>query len=152
MYEVVFEYTIAWWPLAVLAAGLLVAFLVGVAARKPWARSSAWVIGILLSMLIFRQVLSDWNEYSLVEHGFADGRIHVVEGVVDQFVPEPFEGHRDESFVVDTVRFTYSQYVDRGGFHNSSSHGGPIQEDLPVRIHYIPSTPYPRILKVEVKR
>jgi len=63
----------------------------------------------------------------------------LVEGVVEDFHPAPYEGHQDESFSVGGVRFAYSDYVITGGFRQSSSHGGPIHQGLVVRIRYIPS-------------
>jgi hypothetical protein len=38
---------------------------------------------------------------------------------------------------VHGVRFQYSDYVITAGFNNTSSHGGPIREGLPVRIWYL---------------
>jgi len=60
----------------------------------------------------------------------------LVEGVVTDFHPMPYEGHQDECFSVKEKRFCYSDYLITGGFHNSASHGGPIREGLPVRIAY----------------
>jgi hypothetical protein len=62
----------------------------------------------------------------------------LVEGVVEDFHPAPYEGHQDESFSVGGVRFAYSDYAITGGFRQSSSHGGPIRQGLVVRIRYIP--------------
>ena len=61
---------------------------------------------------------------------------HFIEGTVSQFIPMPYTGHAMESFVVHGVRFAYSDYVITAGFNNTSSHGGPIREGLPVRIWY----------------
>jgi hypothetical protein len=63
----------------------------------------------------------------------------VVQGVVEDFRPAPYEGHQDESFAVSGVRFAYSDFVITGGFRQSSSHGGPIRQGLLVRIRYLPS-------------
>ena len=63
----------------------------------------------------------------------------LVEGVVEDFHPAPYEGHEDESFAVNGVRFAYSDYVITGGFRQSSSHGGPIRQGLRVRIRYLPA-------------
>jgi hypothetical protein len=76
------------------------------------------------------------------------GDYQTVEGKVSNFMPAPFEGHRDESFEVDGVRFAYSDYVIISGFHQTASHGGPIREGLPVRIAYRDG----EIIKLEVGR
>jgi len=60
-----------------------------------------------------------------------------VEGRVHDFVPMPFGGHANEHFCVETTCFHYSDYLHMGGFNNTSSHGGPIREGLPVRITYV---------------
>jgi hypothetical protein len=76
------------------------------------------------------------------------GDYQTVEGKVSNFMPAPFEGHRDESFDVNGVRFAYSDYVITSGFHQTASHGGPIREGLPVRIAYRDG----EIIKLEVGR
>jgi hypothetical protein len=48
----------------------------------------------------------------------------------------PITGHSMESFVVRGVRFEYSDNVSTAGFNNTTSHGGPIREGLPVRVWY----------------
>lgn len=67
---------------------------------------------------------------------FTDCPRSTVEGVVTDFQPMPYEGHRDECFSVQEQRFCYSDYELTPGFHRSASHGGPIHEGLPVRITY----------------
>jgi hypothetical protein len=51
-----------------------------------------------------------------------------------------------ESFCVSGVCFRYSDYVVTAGFNQTSSHGGPIRDGLPVRVTYIGNT----IVKLEV--
>jgi hypothetical protein len=65
------------------------------------------------------------------------GRCNVVEGLVTQFDPMPYQGHKLESFVVAGQRFEYSDYVLSSGFHQTASHGGPIRSGLRVRIHHV---------------
>jgi hypothetical protein len=65
------------------------------------------------------------------------GRCEVIEGVVTDFRPAPYDGHRDESFVVGNVRFAYSDYDAGPGFHRTRSHGGPINEGSHVRIYHV---------------
>lgn len=70
----------------------------------------------------------------------------VVEGVVEKFVPMPHAGRSHESFWVNGVRFSYSDYEITPAFNNTASHGGPIYEGLPIRISYVGN----KILKLEV--
>ena len=60
----------------------------------------------------------------------------------------PYEGHQDECFSVADQRFCYSDYEIAPGYHNATSHGGPIRAGLPVRISYRDG----RILKLEVPK
>ena len=79
---------------------------------------------------------------------FQTGNFQVVEGVVTDFHPMPYEGHQDECFSVQDQRFCYSDYGVTSGFHNATSHGGPIQAGLPVRIAYVGNN----ILRLEIPR
>jgi hypothetical protein len=67
---------------------------------------------------------------------YQKGDYQIVEGVVTDFQPMPYEGHQNECFSVQEQRFCYSDYEITPGFHNAVSHGGPIRAGLPVRIAY----------------
>lgn len=67
---------------------------------------------------------------------FQKGDYQLVEGVVSNFHPMPYEGHQDECFSVQEERFCYSDFAIAPGFRNTASHGGPIRSGLPVRIAY----------------
>ncbi|MBD1575662.1 hypothetical protein HC723_04240 [Vibrio sp. S11_S32] len=77
---------------------------------------------------------------------YAEGNYEIVEGIVENFEPMPYEGHQSESFTVNGIKFKYSDFRVTSGFNNTKSHGGPIRENLPVRISYIGNT----IIKLEV--
>ncbi len=70
-----------------------------------------------------------------------------VSGVVENFDPMPYEGHKNESFSVKGIRFEYSDFEIGFGFNQSKSHGGPIDEGKYVRIQYYKG----RILRLWVK-
>lgn len=106
-----------------------------------------WIIGWLgFGGIGFGNVLSQY--YKCV--GWAkSGNYSVVVGNVSDFKPMPYAGHEDESFSVNGVHFEYSDYdLSKCGFNNSTSHGGPISEGLPVRISYKDG----RILILEIKK
>ena len=71
-----------------------------------------------------------------------------VEGVVEDFVPQPHSGHAMESFKVAGISFRYSDYHVSTGYHQSRSHGGVIAPGLHVRIGYLNG----EILTLEVCR
>ena len=70
------------------------------------------------------------------------------EGTVSDFHPMPYSGHSYETFAVNGVRFSYSDYVLIPCFNNTASHGGPIREGQQVRIAYSGKC----ILKLEIAR
>jgi hypothetical protein len=80
------------------------------------------------------------------EGELCDPKLQIVEGSVENFVPMPYGGHAYESFDVSGHHFSYSDYVLSAGFHNASSHGGPIKAGLRVRLSYLGND----ILRVEV--
>jgi hypothetical protein len=81
-------------------------------------------MAFLVSFVDYRTAVSALKEYSA----------EVIEGRVTDFHPMPYTGHGDESFVLNGVKFEYSDYVVTAGFNNTASHGGPIHEGLAVRI------------------
>lgn len=152
MYDIVYEYSPTWWPGALVASGAILG--VAIATRVPpgWFRWLAWswtVFFLFLTATLLSMYLRDAR---VVKAAIANGSVIEVEGRVSGFVPAPYEGHRDESFVVNGIPFSYSEYVNRGGFHRTAARGGPIRDGLEVRIHYFPEYAYNRILRLEVKR
>ena len=74
------------------------------------------------------------SEYMRHRQALESGDFVVVEGVVEHFVPAPPEGHKNEEFDVGGRHYSYSDYVVVPAFHQTRSHGGPINEGLQVRI------------------
>lgn len=87
------------------------------------------------------------NQYEL-----RAGEARVVEGTVEDFHPMPYGGHDTERFRVGAVHFAYSDFEVISGFHQTSSHGGPIREGLAVRIHYRGPDDRATILKLEAQQ
>jgi hypothetical protein len=103
----------------------------------PWMEK--WFPKVFLGFAIFWTVTSfiaTYGDYRAATHAMHTNQAKIVEGVVTQFIPMPYTGHAMESLVVQGVRFEYSDYVITAGFNNTTSHGGPIREGLPVRIWY----------------
>lgn len=80
-----------------------------------------------------------------------NGEASVVEGPVRNFHPMPAGGHDTERFTVGAVHFAYSEYLIAPGFRQTSAHGGPVREGLPVRIHYSGAPERASILKLEIE-
>ena len=84
---------------------------------------------------------------SSCRHLLHTGRVKVVEGTVQDFVPMRYLSNGLESFAVSNVRFSYSDFdLSQCGFRNTASHGGPITPGLQVRITYSDNS----ILRLEV--
>ncbi|MCP4551118.1 MAG: hypothetical protein GY834_03530 [Bacteroidetes bacterium] len=90
--------------------------------------------------------LSIGFDQSSIQNDYEEEKYSIIEGVVENFDPMPSSGHKMESFTVKGIKFEYSDFIVRPGFRNTTSHGGPIQEGLPVRISYIGNI----IVKLEV--
>lgn len=92
-----------------------------------------------------------YYSYRKLVQAYRTGRYSVVEGIVEDFHPMPYEGHQDECFRVEKERFCYSDYELSAAFNQSASHGGPIRGGLPVRIAYYEDGNYQgRILRLEI--
>jgi hypothetical protein len=86
--------------------------------------------------------------YVRAREAYVQGQYSTVEGTVTNFHPMPYSGHQNETFSVNGMQFSYSDYVLVPCFNNTSSHGGPIHEGLRVRIAYSGNC----ILKLEVSQ
>jgi hypothetical protein len=89
-----------------------------------------------------------YRDYHAIRKTLDRNQVNIVEGKVTNFRPMPHSGHAMESFCVEGTCFEYSDYVVTSGFNNTASHGGPIREDLQVRISYIGNT----IVRLEVQK
>lgn len=85
-------------------------------------------------------------EYRRLIEARLSGNYQVVEGIISDFVPMPYEGHKSESFTVNGRRFEYSDFHITAGFNQSASHGGPIRAGQKVRIAYVGNA----IIKLEI--
>jgi hypothetical protein len=120
---------------------------------QPWLRTTPrfnrWFAYVFLGFSLIWTITityATYSQYSNVQAALKSGHFHVIAGTVTNFKPMPYTGHAMEHFCVERVCFEYSDYVETPGFHNTSSHGGPIQAGLPVRVSYIGNT----ILRLEV--
>ncbi len=75
------------------------------------------------------------------------GRFSVVEGCVERFHPMPASGHDTERMQVGGHAFEYSDDIVTPGFHNSASHGGPLDDASKVRVRFVGD----QIVRLEVQ-
>jgi hypothetical protein len=85
-------------------------------------------------------------DYSEARTALATHHFSIVEGRVANFAPASANGRRNESFIVNGKKFSYSQYVLTAGFNTVSAEGGPIHEGAYVRVSYVGD----EILRLEV--
>ncbi len=160
-YKVVFDITEAGyrsWTFPALGFAGVVVGAVLVAARKHFPgvwhkhpRASSTFAFSFLGFATFwtaATFLGTYAEYSSLRTARETNHASVVEGVVTDFKPMPWGGHTDEKICVQKVCFQYSDYTITSGFNNTSSHGGPIREGLPVRVSYVENS----IVKLEVAK
>jgi hypothetical protein len=146
------QWSFAAFGLIFVAVGLALPTLmrIGIMPKQP-AWMQKWFPRAFLGFAIFYTTtcfIATYVDYRRALNAMRNSRAQVIEGIVTDFKPMPWQGHAMESFVVQGVRFEYSDYVITAGFNNTSSHGGPIREGLPVKIWYLGS----EILRLDIKR
>ena len=90
----------------------------------------------------------NYSNFANLRAAARDGSTEIVEGKVEQFVPMPYTGHAQETFIVNGRYFAYSDYDQTKGFNRTQSHGGPMKEGLQVRITHVDGS----IVKLEIAK
>ena len=95
-------------------------------------------VGILIGAVTLFLITSEIRMHSKIVGAYKHGDYEIVEGYVENFDPMPYEGHADESFEINGIYFSYSDYEIQQGYHNAKSHGGVISGDGQyLRIGYV---------------
>lgn len=114
--------------------------------RSPKRLRVGYVAFILLGSLVFTGVfalmgvayIDQRREYEAVVVAYENGDYEVVEGPVENFIPQPREKHAAESFEIDGVVFEYP-IGHHYGYDRTYYEGGVIRwEGKILRIGYIP--------------
>ena len=142
---------VAWGALLIVfgAGAIIGRRRVAAAKAGPPPATAIRVYGFLAFALVWTGLVA-WfgyrNHAALLDAVHTRG-VQVVEGRVSDFRPMPWAGHAMERFCIEGHCFEYSDFdKSSGGFNNTSSHGGPIRDGLPVRVSYVGGT----IVKLEV--
>jgi hypothetical protein len=143
-YKTVFEITkepFQWWfpayGLIFIVIGTVLIFVGKKWPSFPMTKRAKWLgyffvpFASLWTVVAF---LSTYTIYRAAIDSYLSNNTEIIEGVVENFQPMPYTGHRDECFTVRDTRFCYSDYRGTPAFNQTASHGGPIRESLPVRI------------------
>jgi hypothetical protein len=118
--------------------------------RKSPPGMGKWFPRFFLGFAIFwtsTSFFATFTDYRTAVGAMQKNEAQIVEGPVTNFLPMPYSGHRNESFVVQGIKFEYSDYGITAGFNNTVSHGGPIREGLVVRIWHLGG----EILRLDIK-
>ncbi len=81
------------------------------------------------SFILFLTLILGFSSVHMYKNtvgAYKAGDYEIVEGYVENFVPMPYEGHSEESFEINGVKFSYSDYQITFGYNNAKSHGGVI--------------------------
>ena len=71
-------------------------------------------------------LLGQIDMYNKIVKAYEQGNYQIVEGYIENFDPMPYGGHKEESFDINGVHFSYSDFSVQPGYHNAKSHGGVI--------------------------
>lgn len=85
-------------------------------------------IGGLVCCAIFSIIvlLFQIDMYNKIVRAYKQGNYQIVEGYVENFDPMPYGGHKEESFHINGISFSYSDFSVQPGYNNAKSHGGVI--------------------------
>lgn len=115
-------------------------------AGEPWTIVATWLLLIFLSSVF---VLMSWNTiatYREFTAALRANRCTSVEGVVERLR----SSERHEQFDLGGVHFSYSRFIENGGFHYPRRH---VVDGAYIRICYLPRDAYEAqniILRLEV--
>jgi hypothetical protein len=106
--------------------------------------------GLVTGAVTIPHNISTYYETKII---YENKKYKVIEGIVENFHPMPYSGHTNESFTLNGIRFSYSDFDESYyGFNNTESHGGPINQNKKVRLSYFESGTKNIILKIEVPK
>lgn len=96
-------------------------------------------ITALLMLAVFLFVMgSSILLYAACRRLWKNGEVSEVTGYVENYHPMPASGHDMESFEIDGVSFSYSNFVLQTGYHCAASWGGVVTHDGQyLKIQYI---------------
>lgn len=162
VYEVLNERldSFLFFPIAVIALGFGVCyisykFFASGSLQRTYVIGLFFVIGLFALIFSIATIPSSLMDYYQAKKIYKEGNYKTIEEKIESFDPMPYAGHKQERFILNGIEFNYSDFsASYYGFHNSSSHGGPIKENgQEIRIGYITSDKgHNTILKIELKK
>lgn len=110
---------------------------------QPWKRRLGRVVFqiiALVMLVVFLLIMgSSILLYTACRRLWKSGEVSEVTGYVENYHPMPASGHDMESFEINGVSFSYSNFVLQAGYHCAASWGGVITHNgQHLKIQYIP--------------
>src|SRR5262245_43079430 len=137
-YRVVFDISqgYQWPPFLLTAFGviggalLLLGYCFLTRSHHPNRNLQMLAVGAVLlfsSLFAVDSFATTYPAYREYDDLLATDRAAVVEGLITDFRPEPWQGHAPpEQFTVNGVTFEYSYFEMTQGFHTTAARGGPL--------------------------
>ena len=147
----------------VLAIGGFLAFYITIRKNKLVQKKSkdsftlflALGFGIVFTIVSANRIPNSLKKLKEHKQVFLEGSFKTIEGKIQNFEPMPYQGHKNEQFLLNGIPFAYSDFQSNYyGFQNTASHGGPIKYDgQEIRLGYFSNLDGENIIvKVEIKR
>lgn len=111
-------------------------------ANLPWKHRLGGLVFQITSLVLLVGFLFTMGSsillYAACRRLWERGEVSEVTGYVENYHPMPVTGHDMESFEIDGVSFSYSNFVLQTGYHCAASWGGVITHDgQHLKIQYI---------------
>ena len=132
LYEVRYEFDFHAFIPIIMLIGIPLILIMWKKGGETVSKGMKVFFGVIWSIVLVVAVLSGKDHidmYNAIIGGYKSGNYQIVEGYVENFHPMPSEGHDSESFDINGVHFSYSDYSIMFGYHNAKSKGGVITGD-----------------------
>ena len=128
-YKEAFNYLILL-PLAFILFALIVSFYCGEVYKgkinRPVFKRIVTAVIAFLCLIQAIILIVDHNWKKNINDIVEAKSYKEIEGYVSDFDPMPYEGHKQESFVLSNIKFNYSDDEYNVGYHTAASRGGVI--------------------------
>ena len=112
-------------------------------ACQPWRHRVGGLVFQIVALVMLVVFLLTMGSsillYAACRRLWKNGEVSEVTGYVENFHPMPATGHDMESFEIDGISFSYSNFVLQTGYHCAASWGGVVTRNgQHLKVQYIP--------------
>lgn len=129
----------AWMSIIILSAfvlGSLSILLIGIKIKLKLLKFISIVFLIISIPILVFTLSRNVGEYFQLVSILEENKFEIIEGYVKNFIPKEKSNRKRESFIIDGIKFIYSDHDITSAFKQSKIQGGPIYEGAYVKIHY----------------